>query len=303
VINAVSNLRWRAVAFLAPLVVLLASPGAASAIEINEDFQPANEFKLDPWISLKLGPIDLSINKAVFLLILAGIATCVTLWMVARAMSSGKPGKIQTIVEAGYDLTANQITLGNMDKTMAKKWFPFIFTLFFFIWFSNMLGFLPLPTNTEHTVAIAGINFPTFALYAATANISVPFALALIVWLSYHYEGIKAKGFRGYLKGWIPAGIGGPILILVVPVEALSQFVRLISLTARLFANMLAGHMLILIMGGGMIILLGSLFAVVTLPIGFAFYLFEVLLVGSLQAFIFTILSAIYLGGAVAQDH
>jgi F-type H+-transporting ATPase subunit a len=302
VIETVSNLRWRAIAFAAPLIVALAAPSGASAITINENFKPQNEFKLDPWVSIHLGPLDLSINKAVFLLALAGVASCVSLLLVARAMTN-KPGKVQTVVEMAYDLTANQITLGNMDKTMAKKWFPFIGTLFFFIWFSNMLGFLPLPTNTEHTVAILGVNFPTFALYAATANISVPLALALIVWLSYHYEGIKAKGAIGYFKGWIPAGISGPILILVVPVEVLSQFVRLISLTARLFANMLAGHMLILIMGGGMIILLGSVFAAVTLPIGIAFYLFELLLIASLQAFIFTILSAIYLGGAVAQEH
>lgn len=300
--NTLSNLRWRLVAFAMPVIVLLAAPGAASAIEINEDFKPQNEFKLDPWVSIHLGPIGMSINKAVLLLFLAGVATCVSLLLVARAMTS-RPGKMQTVVEAAYDLTANQITLGNMDKKMASKWFPFIGTLFFFIWFSNMLGFLPLPTNTEHTFNFFGTELPSFALYAATANISVPLALALIVWLSYHYEGVKAKGPIGYVKGWIPAGIGGPILILVVPVEVLSQFVRLISLTARLFANMLAGHMLILIMGGGMIILLGSVFAAVTLPIGVAFYLFEVLLVGSLQAFIFTILSAIYLGGAVAQEH
>ena len=300
--NTLSNFRWRLVAFAMPVIALLAAPGAASAITINEDFKPQNEFKLDPWVSIHIFGIDMSINKAVFLLFLAGIATIVTLLLVARAMTA-RPGKMQTVIEAGYDLTANQITLGNMDKKMASKWFPFIGTLFFFIWFSNMLGFLPLPTNTEHAVEVFGLNVPTFALYAATANISVPLALALIVWLSYHYEGIKAKGLIGYVKGWIPAGIGGPILILVVPVEVLSQFVRLISLTARLFANMLAGHMLILIMGGGMIVLLGSVFAAVTLPIGVAFYLFEVLLVGSLQAFIFTILSAIYLGGAVAQEH
>jgi F-type H+-transporting ATPase subunit a len=300
--NTLSNVRWRAVAFAMPVIALLISPGSASAITINEDFKPQNEFKLDPWVSIHIFGIDMSINKAVFLLFIAGVATIVTLLLVARAMTA-RPGKMQTVIEAGYDLTANQITLGNMDKKMAAKWFPFIGTLFFFIWFSNMLGFLPLPTNTEHTVDVFGLELPSFALYAATANISVPLALALIVWLSYHYEGIKAKGAVGYVKGWIPAGIGGPILILVVPVEVLSQFVRLISLTARLFANMLAGHMLILIMGGGMIVLLGSVFAAITLPIGVAFYLFEVLLVGSLQAFIFTILSAIYLGGAVAQEH
>ena len=301
-INTVSKLRRRVAALAAPLIIALVSPAAASAITINKDFKPQNEFKLDPWIEIKLGPLDLSINKAVFLLLLAGLLTCITLYAIARKMQK-KPGKMQTVIEMAYDLNANQITGGNMDSKMAKKWFPFIGTLFFFIWFSNMLGFLPMPTNTEHTVDVFGLTLPTFALYAATANISVPLALALVVWLSYHYEGVRAKGPIGYVKGWIPAGIGGPILILVVPVEVLSQFVRLISLTARLFANMLAGHMLILIMGGGMVVLLGSVFAVVTLPIGFAFYLFELLLVGSLQAFIFTILSAIYIGGAVAQEH
>ncbi|MGH2905707.1 MAG: F0F1 ATP synthase subunit A [Solirubrobacterales bacterium] len=300
--NALTSLRWRTVAFLMPVIALLMSPQVASAIEVNEDFKPQNEFKLDPWISIKIGPFDMSINKAVALLILAGVLTCVTLWWIARKMDS-KPSKTQTIIEAAYDLTSNQITDGNMDKRMAKKWFPFIATLFFFIWFSNMIGYIPLPTNTEHTFSIFGVNFPTFALYAATANISVPLALALIVWLSYHFEGIRAKGPIGYVKSWVPSGVEGPALILVAPIEALSQFVRLISLTARLFANMLAGHMLILIMGGGMIVLLGSVFAAVTLPIGFAFYVFEVLLVASLQAFIFTILSAIYIGGAVAEEH
>ncbi|MFY9469519.1 MAG: F0F1 ATP synthase subunit A [Solirubrobacterales bacterium] len=297
-----ARLRWRAAVALMPVIALLASPAGALAIEVNEDFKPQNEFKLDPWIELKFGPVDLSINKAVALLLLAGILTCVALSYVAKRMQD-KPNRIQTVVEAAYDLVFNQITKGNMDSKMATKWFGFIATLFFFIWFSNMIGFIPLPTNTEHTVDVFGVNFPAFALYAATANISVPLALALAVWVSYHYEGIREHGPVGYVKSWIPSGVEGPALILVAPIEVLSQFVRLISLTARLFANMLAGHMLILIMGGGMIILLGSVFAAVTLPIGFAFYVFEVLLVASLQAFIFAILSAIYLGGAVAHEH
>jgi F-type H+-transporting ATPase subunit a len=295
-------MRWRLVAALMPVIAFLMSPASALAIEINQNFKPQNEFKLDPWIELKLGPVDLSINKAVFLLIVAGILTCVVLSWVANRMQA-KPNRVQAVVEMAYDLTANQITRGNMNDKMAKRWFGFIATLFFFIWFSNMLGFLPLPTNTEHKVDVFGFSVPTFALYAATANISVPLALALAVWISYHFEGIREHGPVGYVKSWIPSGVSGPALILVAPIEVLSQFVRLISLTARLFANMLAGHMLILIMGGGMIILLGSVFAVVTLPIGFAFYLFEVLLVASLQAFIFAILSAIYLGGAVAHEH
>lgn len=300
--NLVLNTRRRMAVALMPVVAFAFNPTSALAIEINENFKPQNEFRLDPWIELKFGPIDMSINKGVLLLVLAGLLTCAALSWVARRMQD-KPNRIQTVVEAAYDLTANQITKGNMDPKMAKRWFGFIATLFFFIWFSNMLGFLPLPVNSEHPVNIFGVDVPTFALYAATANISVPLALALVVWISYHFEGIREHGPIGYVKSWIPSGVAGPALILVAPIEVLSQFVRLISLTARLFANMLAGHMLILIMGGGMIILLGSVFAAITLPIGFAFYVFEVLLVASLQAFIFSILSAIYLGGAVAHEH
>jgi F-type H+-transporting ATPase subunit a len=247
----------------------------------------------------------MSINKGVFLVLLACVLTIVTLTMVSKRMKVKGAGRMQTAIEAAYQLTHDTITAGNVkDEKLARRWFPFFATIFFFIWFSNMLGFIPMPTNTEHTVDIFGIAMPSFALYAATANISVPLAIALVVWLSYHYEGIMAKGFFGYLKSWVPAGVGGPLLILVVPVEVLSQFVRLISLSVRLFANMLAGHMLILIMGGGMAVLLGTwIVGVGTMPIAVGFFLFEVGLVASLQAFIFATLSAMYMGGAVAADH
>ncbi|MBJ7347067.1 MAG: F0F1 ATP synthase subunit A [Thermoleophilaceae bacterium] len=297
-----TNMYW---ALLLPIIALLASPTVASAIEINEDFKPQNEFKLDPWVSIHIGPVDMSLNKGVMLVVMAGVLSVVTLTMVANRMKIRDAGRLQTVVEMGYNLTYENITRGNVeDAKIAKRWFPFFATLFFFIWFSNMLGFIPMPTNTEHTVNIFGIDMPTFALYASTANISVPLALALVVWLSYHYEGIRAKGFFGYVKSWIPNGVSGPVMLIVVPVEILSQFVRLISLSARLFANMLAGHMLILIMGGGMVVLLGMVgVSIVTIPIGVMFFIFEVGLISSLQAFIFATLSAMYMGGAVAHDH
>ena len=150
----------------------------------------------------------------------------------------------------------DNITRGNMDDQMAAKWFPFIATIFLFIWFSNIIGYLPLPTNTEHKVDIFGVQVPTLALYAATANLSVPLVLTLIVWLSYHVEGIRAKGLVGYLKGWIPAGVEGPARIPIFFIEVISHFVRLVSLSVRLFANILAGHLLILFMGGGLVVLL-----------------------------------------------
>lgn len=298
--------RFQSRVFLAlmPLALLFASPSAALAIEINENFKPQNEFKLDPWVNINIGPVDVSINKAVFLLVLASIMTIGTLLWISRTMRANPTGRVQTAVELAYGLTLNTLTRGNMNEKMARRWFPFIASLFFFIWFSNMLGFLPLPTNTEHKIDFLGVQWPAFALYAATANLSVPLALALVVWIAYNVEGVREHGPVKYVKSWIPAGIPPAARVPIFFIEALSHFVRLISLSARLFANMLAGHMLILIMGGGMVVLLGmAVVGIVTVPIAVAFYLFELLLIASLQAFIFAILSAIYLGGAVAHEH
>ena len=299
------TLRRRAAGLLAsvsPVVLALALPAAALAAE-EEEFAPQNEFRLDPWIPIEIFGIDLSITKAVAYLVLAAAATCGIMLYIAGRMQA-KPNRVQTAVELAYDLASNTITRGNMDARMAKKWFAFIATLFFFIWFNNMIGYIPLPFNTEHPIEVFGLSIPTFALYAATANLSVPLALALVVWIAYHVEGIRAKGVVRYLKGWVPSGVSGPIVFLVAPIEVISQFVRLISLSARLFANMLAGHMLILVMAGGMAVLLSStLVGLVTLPIATAFYIFEVGLVASLQAFIFALLAAIYLGEAVAEEH
>jgi len=187
---------------------------------------------------------------------------------------------------------------------MATKWFAFVGTLFLFIWFSNMIGYLPLPTNSGETVNVFGLEVPSLALYAATANLSTPLVLTLIVWFSYHVEGIRAKGFGGYVKGWIPAGTPSKLLPLVLPIEVISQFVRIISLSVRLFANLLAGHLLILFMGGGLVVLLGlAAIGVITAPLAVAFFLFEVGLVATLQAFIFATLTAIYLGESVAAGH
>ncbi|HMJ32331.1 MAG TPA: F0F1 ATP synthase subunit A [Baekduia sp.] len=300
--------RWmqpsRAAILLTPLIALLASPAGAFALNINENFHPQNEFKLDPWIDLG----TFSINKAVFYVIVASALTCFTMIYVAKRMTE-RPNKVQTAVESAFLLMRDNITRGNMDDKMAAKWFPFIGALFLFIWFSNMLGYLPLPTNTEHKVDIFGLHIPSFALYAATANISVPLVLTLIVWVSYHVEGIRAKGFVGYLKSWVPAGVEGPATGPIFVIEVISHFVRLVSLSVRLFANILAGHLLILFMGGGLVVLLNlSIFGSVILGsitgvMAVAFFIFEVALVATLQAFIFATLTAIYLGGAVAAEH
>ncbi|MEO7198409.1 MAG: F0F1 ATP synthase subunit A [Solirubrobacterales bacterium] len=272
----------------------------------NDAFQPQNEFLLEPWINLKIAGIDMSINKAVLYIVLASALTCIAMVYIANRMTA-KPNKVQMAVEVIYDVLRQQITRDNLDEKMSVKWFPFLGTLFFFILFSNFIGLIPLPTNTAETFSLFGLNIPSFALYAATANISIPLVLTLVVWIAYNVEGVRAHGPIGYLKTWLPAGLESmnPIgKFLIFLIEAISQFVRLISLSVRLFANILAGHLLLLFMGGGLAVLLGiSALGILTFPMAFAFYIFEIIIVAGLQAFIFAILTAIYLGGATSGAH
>lgn len=272
----------------------------------NESFQPQNEFKLEPWISLEIAGIDFSVNKAVFYLILASALTIFTMVWISRRMQQ-KPNRVQTAIEMAYDLTKNTIAGANMDAKMVSRWFPFLATLFFWIWFSNLIGFLPLPTNTEHEVSIFGLSIPSFAIYAATANLSIPLVLTLVVWISYHVEGIREKGLFGYLASWLPPGLedmNPAAKAFIFVIEAISQFARLISLSVRLFANILAGHLLLLFMGGGLAVLLGiAALGALTFPLAFFFFVLEVGLIATLQAFIFSILTAIYLGGATSASH
>jgi F-type H+-transporting ATPase subunit a len=285
--------------WIVPAIVLGVVLGSEGS---NDAFKPQEEFRLHPWISLKVGPIDMSINRAVFYMFVACALTVWAMTFVAKRMSQ-HPNTVQTAVETVYDFTNRQIVRNNMGEAMAVKWFGIVASLFFFIWFNNLLGYLPLPTSHE-TINIFGAHIPTLAIYAATANISVPLVLTLFVWVSYHVEGIRAKGFIGYLKSWIPEGVEGPAAGPIFVIEAISHFVRLISLSVRLFANMLAGHLLILFMGGGLAVLLGlAAIGWLTAPLAIAFFIFEVGLVASLQAFIFATLTSIYLGGAVAEHH
>jgi F-type H+-transporting ATPase subunit a len=265
----------------------------------NNAYQPQNEFKLDNWVHLGI----FSINKAVLYLFLAAIATCVSMIYIAGRMQA-RPNKVQTAVEALYQLMRENITGGNLDEKMAKRWFPFIATLFLFIMFSNLVGYIPLPTNTEHKIDVLGLHIPSFSLYAATANLSIPLVLALLVFISYTFEGLRAKGPIGYLKGLVPGGVTGGMAVAIFFLEVLSNFMRILSLTIRLFANILAGHLIILFMAGALAVILGvSALAWFTIPFGILLFAFEVGLVAALQAFIFATLTAIYLGGAVAEDH
>ncbi len=267
-----------------------------------EEFSPEHEFVLDPWVPLELGPIDLSINKAVAYLWLGGLATIVFgIWFMRFGLSL-RPSSRQTVGESLYDALQGQIAEGNLPRRAAGRWFPYVASLFLFIWMLNLIGFVPLPISNE-TFHVFGVDLPTWGVYAATANLSVTLALALITFVATHVEGIRYNGAGRYFKSWIPAGAPKGLLALIVPLEVISQFMRLVSLSVRLYANMLAGHMLFLVMLG-LIFIFGNLaLAILSVPVATAVYIFEVAIVVTIQAFVFALLSAIYIGGAIEPEH
>ncbi len=285
---------WLAGAWLAGTIILIVALGFGHK---NNEFQIQNEFKLVKWIDLGV----MSINRGVLYLFLASVLTVVSMLWISGRMQA-RPNRVQTAVEVLFSLMRDNIARGNMEDSMARRWFPFLGALFLFLWWSNMIGYLPLPTNSQETFNLFGAHIPSFALYAATANISVPLVLAIVVFILFNWEGIRAQGPIGYLKSLVPAGVHGPMLLLIFPLEVISTFMRLISLTVRLFANILAGHMIILFMAGGLAVILGlSFLGWALLPFGILVYMFELVLIATLQAFIFATLAAIYIGGAVSH--
>jgi F-type H+-transporting ATPase subunit a len=265
------------------------APSVASGV-----FSPTDEFKLDTWF--KLGPI--AFNKGVlYLLLAAGITIGVMLYIARRLQQ--RPGRMQVVVESFYSFTRG-MAKENLSEDMERKYFPLIATIFVFILVTNLIGYIPLPVNSGETFRLFGTNIPSFQIFAADTNVAFPLILALGVFILFTYEGVKHHGPIGYLKSLMPGGIKGPIVCLIFPIEILSNFLRLISLTVRLWANLLAGHMLIAFMGGELGVLVGDQWVQwLLLPFGIAIYLFEAVLIAGLQAFIFAILTAIYLGGAV----
>jgi F-type H+-transporting ATPase subunit a len=268
----------------------------------ESDFDPQHEFILEEWIPLHLGPLDMSVNKAVVYIWLGGLATILLgVWLMRFGLSL-RPNRRQTTGEAIYDLVQGQIAESSIPAKALHIWFPYVASLFLFIWVLNIIGFVPLPISNDK-FDLFGLELPTFGVYAATANLSVTLALALITFLATHVEGIRYNGPVRYFKSWIPEGAPKPLLALIVPLEVISQFMRLISLSVRLFANMLAGHMLILVMLG-LIFIFGSwLLVPLSIFVAIPIYLFEVVIVVTIQAFVFALLSAIYIGGAVEPEH
>jgi F-type H+-transporting ATPase subunit a len=257
-------------------------------------FTPINEFKLNTWFSV--GPVDF--NKGVLYVIIAAVITIWVMLYVAKRLKE-RPGRLQVAVEMFYNVTRG-MARDNLDGRMSKKYFPLIATLFVFILVTNLIGYVPLPVNSEK-FKIFGAHIPSFQIFAADTNLALPLMLALLVFVLFTWEGLKAHhGPIGFLKSLMPGGVKGGMVPLIFGIEILSYFLRLVSLSVRLWANLLAGHILIAFMGGELGVLVGDQWLQwLLLPLGIGIFLFEAVLIAGLQAFIFSILTAIYLGSAV----
>jgi F-type H+-transporting ATPase subunit a len=283
----------------------LALPSLALAAESGgteeDEFDPSHEWELQEWIPIHIGPLDMSINKAVAYLLLGAVLSCIVGIVFMRVKTGKEPDRKQALGETIYEIAQIQVAEQGLPTKAIGRWFPYVASLMVFIWVVNIIGFIPLPLSDE-TFEIGGVELPTLAIFAATSTISVTLALALMTFVFTHVEGIRHNGVVGYFKSWIP-DVPKAMYPLIVPLEILGQFMRLISLSVRLYANMLAGHMLILTFIG-LIFVIGNLFvAVIAVPAATAFYLFEVVIVVSIQAYIFAALSAIYIGSAIEPEH
>jgi F-type H+-transporting ATPase subunit a len=278
-------------ALLAASVFALSLPTQAFA---RGEFDPTTEFEQHEWISIHLGPLNLSITKAVVYLLLATVLTI----LVGLVLMRGKTlNRRQTVGEQIYEIAQVQIAEQGLPAQAIGRWFPYVATLLLFIFVVNLIGFIPLPLTGE-----TWHGFPVWGIYAATSSLSVTLALAILTFVFTHVEGIRWNGPIRYFKSWIPEAPRA-LLLLIVPLEIIGQFMRLLSLSVRLFANMLAGHILILTFIGLMFILESIYLAPLVLPVATVFYLFEVIIVVGIQAFIFAALSAIYIGSAIEPEH
>jgi F-type H+-transporting ATPase subunit a len=292
----------RALAIATLLALTLPSLAFAQSGEEETKFDPSEEWNLHTWgPELKIGPIDMSINKAVAYLMLGTVCSILLGIVLMRVRPGRGPNRRQALGETVYEVAQVQVAEQGLPTKAIGRWFPYVATLMIFIWVINILGFIPLPLSDERW-HIGGISVPTFAIFAATSTLSVTLALALMTWVFTHVEGIRANGTWAYFKSWIP-DVPKAMLPLIIPLEILGQFMRLISLSIRLYANMLAGHMLILTFIGLIFVLENVFLAVIAVPAATAFYLFEVVIVVSIQAYIFAALSAIYIGSAIEPEH
>ena len=243
-----------------------------------ENHSPLAQFEIKRLVPMEIGGVDVSFtNSALFMVIIVlGITLLMTMSMRGRAMV---PGRLQSVAELSYEFIANM--LKENVGSEGRQYFPFIFSLFMFILFANLLGMIPFT-------------------FTVTSHIIVTFALAFVVFLGVTVIAFARHGAH-FLHFFVPPGVPNPLLLLLVPIEVLSYFIRPVSLSVRLFANMMAGHTMLKVFAGFVVALgvlggwapLAFVVALTGLEIGIAF----------LQAYVFTILTCLYLNDAIHMSH
>ncbi len=264
---------------------------SGSAEHEEEGVDVGAEFELEPLISIPpIGPFDLSITKAVVYLWLAVVAIIIGV-IILRPSLNNTGGRVFALFEGLYDLARQGIVNSVMRKGQGT-WFPYIAGVFFFIFISNLIGLLPMPFGHHQGLAY----------YGATANLYVTAALALCTFVLTHYAGIRAKGVGGYFKGMVIPSAPPVLKQMLFVLHLISEIFRFVSLSVRLFANIVAGHAILAVFYAMAVVFSMWATSIALQGASIALYLFEIF-VAFIQAFIFAILSAIYIGGALEEEH
>lgn len=238
----------------------------------------------------ELPAIAAGVTKPMLLVVLAAVLVAAFFYLTARREQM-VPGKLQFAGESVYSFVRDGVARDVIGSKEFLTYVPYLVTLFAFIAVNNVFGIIPL------------IQFPPMS------RIAFPIVLAIITWLIFNYIGVHRKGVGGYFKEMMfPPGVPKPVYVLLAPIEFVSTvLVRPLTLALRLFANMFAGHLLLLvfILGGEHLLVSGGLLSVVSIPaflLGIVLTFFE-FLVQLLQAYIFTLLTALYIAGSLADEH
>lgn len=238
---------------------------------------PLAQFEIQRYVPIEIGGYDISFtNSSLFMVAIVGLMTLFVIGGMSRAALV--PGRWQMTVEMIYEFVADM--LNSTTGSDGRKYFPFIFTLFVFILTANLLGMLPYS-------------------FTVTSHIIVTFALALVVFVGVTIIGFARHGL-GFLRSFVPPGVPFILLPLIVVIEVISYFTRPISLSVRLFANMLAGHTMMKVFGGFVAAL--GIFGILPLAFMVALVALEIV-VALLQAYVFAVLSCIYLAGVLHIEH
>jgi F-type H+-transporting ATPase subunit a len=226
--------------------------------------------------------INLSITNHTVMLFIAGLIL-LSMFMFLYKLKEKVPVGFGNIIEMMVLFVRDEIAIANMGETEGRRFTPLLITFFFFVLICNLMGLIP-------------------AFSTPTGNVNVTAALAIVTLLSTQYFGIKKSGFLGYYKGLVPHGVPWWLWPLMFVVEVMGLLAKHVALTIRLFANMIAGHIVLFAFLGLIIMFKSALLATVSIPFGIFVYFLE-LLVALIQAYIFTILSALFIGMSVNPDH